>query len=292
MSLDLVAPRRDEEPAVTAYTLLRPATDVRPVLYASPHSGSYYPNSFLQQINAPLMDLRRTEDAYVDELFSDAPAHGAALLSAQYARSYVDLNRDARELDPSMFIDGPPLVSGIPGARVKAGLGCFPRVGARGQEIYKTKITRREGQLRLQLVYNLYHKALKLEIERLQQDWADIVVIDCHSMPSVQPGRASLPDIVLGDRFGSSCAARLTSLVEKAFRQEGLKVGRNAPYAGGYTTRKYGRPRRGVHVLQVEINRALYMNETTLTRLSGFESFKSMLSNVMTSISENSQAFA
>ena len=175
-------------------------------------------------------------------------------------------------------------MAGMPSARVKAGLGCLPRVGASGRDIYAQPMSREEGEFRLVSVHDRYHSALQDEIDALKADWADVFIIDCHSMPSRQPGRSNLPDIVLGDRFGSSCSAKLTSLAERRFRREGLSVTRNAPYAGGYTTRRYGRPRRGVHVLQIEINRALYMNELDVEKSARFEHTKSQVSRLIDDI--------
>ncbi|MCR9268569.1 MAG: N-formylglutamate amidohydrolase [Hyphomonadaceae bacterium] len=253
-------------------------------MFASPHSGQVYPQSMRELLSVPLSDLQRTEDAFVDELYASASDQGGILLSATYARGFVDLNRDARELDASMFHNGLPRMAGMPSARVKAGLGCLPRVGASGRDIYTQPISREDGQFRLEAVHDRYHEVLQQEIDALKPDWSDIFVIDCHSMPSRQPGRSNLPDIVLGDRFGSSCSAKLTSLVERHFRREGLSVTRNAPYAGGYTTRRYGRPRRGVHVLQIELNRSLYMNELDVLKSHGFERTRSQIDQLINQI--------
>lgn len=281
-----MSPRSDLPTAAQA--TLMPACEVlptegavSPVIFASPHSGTHYPEDLLADLQVPLMDLRRTEDAFVDQLFlPNGPREGTRIY-ANYARAYVDLNRDARELDPTMFADGVPRTCGLASARVRAGLGCLPRVGASGRQIYAGPLSRAEGAHRLDHVYDGYHGTLSAQLEVLKRDWSDPILIDCHSMPSVQPGRGSLPDIVLGDRFGSSCNGRLTGLVERSFRRNGLGVVRNAPYAGGYTTRQYGRPKRGVHVLQIEINRGLYMNELTIERTSGFEALQPILADII-----------
>lgn len=262
-----------------------PATaPAAPVLFASPHSGSHYPASMQDALCVPLIDVRRTEDAFIDELFAGAPALGAGLVAARYGRSVVDLNRDPHELDAAMFHDGPPRPCALPTARVEAGLGCLPRVGARGEAIYARLLTRAEGEERLVHVHDAYHLHLTGELEALRRAHGHALLIDCHSMPSLQPGRRSLTDIVLGDRFGSSADARLMARIERSFRAQGFTVARNAPYAGGYTTRRYGRPRRGIHALQVEINRGLYMDEQRITRASGFAGLKDALQQVMAEI--------
>lgn len=257
-----------------------------PVLFASPHSGAFYPANFEASLSVPLIDLRRTEDAYVDELFSSVSDKKLTLIAANYGRCYVDVNRDARELDAEMFAGRVPRDGSVISTRVRAGLGCLPKVGASGREIYADLLDPEEGAHRLDHVHDGYHGALKSEIDRCLQDWSDTVLIDCHSMPSVQPGRGSLPDIVLGDRFGSSCGGGLTLQVEKAFQKLGLSVARNAPYAGGYTTRRYGRPSRGVHVLQIEINRALYLNEARVEKAKGFDALQDMLGYIVDEIAD------
>ncbi|MBK8198191.1 MAG: N-formylglutamate amidohydrolase [Acidobacteria bacterium] len=255
-----------------------------PVLFASPHSGSHYPAAMQDALCVPLLDVRRTEDAFIDELFAAAPAFGAGLVAARYGRSVVDLNRDPHELDAAMFEDGPPRPCALPTARVEAGLGCLPRVGARGEAIYARLLSRSEGEERLAFIHDAYHQHLTETLDGLRRAHGHALLIDCHSMPSVQPGRRALTDIVLGDRFGSSADPRLMARIERSFRAQGFTVARNAPYAGGYTTRRYGRPRRGVHALQVEINRGLYMDEQRITRASGFSALKDALQKVIAEI--------
>jgi N-formylglutamate amidohydrolase len=273
-------PERAPGLTLPAYTLSRPSAAQRPVIFASPHSGRHYPDSFLQNLRVPLIDLRQTEDAYVDELFSEAPDAGASLLHATYSRSFVDLNRDSRELDPAMFAGDPPGPVAAPSVRVEAGLGCFPRIGARGETIYAKKLSTHDGLARLSGVHEPYHRMLATEIAALHQASGCALLIDCHSMPSAQPGRPALPDFVLGDRFGSSCTGQLTSLVERALRAKGYTVVRNAPYAGGYTTRRYGRPKRHVHALQIEINRQLYLDEKTVEPHEGMANLRVELADL------------
>lgn len=267
-------------PQAPAFSWQGPSGAERPLVFASPHSGRQYPPSMRAALTVPLIDLRRTEDAFVDELFEPAALVGASVMRARYARAYVDLNRDAAELDPTMFSDGTPRPCGIPGARVQAGLGSLPRVGASGRNIYAHRLSRVEGEARLARVHDAYHRRLRDELHRLRRVHGEAFLIDCHSMPSSQPGRRGLAEIVLGDRFGSSCCGRLTSAAERAFRRLGYKVARNAPYAGGYTTRQYGRPRSGIHALQIEIRRDLYMDETLVRKTAGFTSLREDLVTV------------
>ena len=241
-----------------------------PLLLTSPHSGSLYPEHMRENLKVAIEDLTRTEDAFVDELFESAPHAGASMISAVYARSFVDLNRDARELDPAMIKGRPPRATSILTPRVEAGLGCLPRVGASGKDIYKNLLSSDEVEARLSQIHDSYHSEVRRELIELRETWGEAFLLDCHSMPSVQPGRRPLPDIVLGDRFGSSCGSRLIGLAERTLRKMGYSVARNAPYAGGYTTRLYGRPRSGIHALQIEINRKLYMNERSVQKSENF----------------------
>lgn len=263
------------------FQVLAPEKVAAPVIFSSPHSGCVYPSAVQSMLRVPLMDLRRTEDAFVDELFNDAPNFGAWLVAANYGRMIVDLNRDPRELDAKMFSDGPPRICGIPTARVAAGLGCLPNVASRGDVIYNRLLTKAEGEARLRDIHDVWHTYLAVQLAELKKTYGAAILVDCHSMPSVQPGRRHLADIVLGDRFGSSCDHRLTSRVERAFRGFGLTVARNAPYAGGYMTRKYGRPKRGLHALQIEINRGLYMDERLIQRNERFAEMRTIAASII-----------
>lgn len=273
-----------EAQPVPPFWLERPSPVELPLLITSPHSGLHYPDTLLQKLKVPLIDLRRTEDAYVDRLFANAPEFGATFLRASHARAYLDLNRDPRELDPDMFDGAPPSPIAAPTARVQAGLGCLPKIGAAGTAIYAKKLSTHEGVTRIESVHKPYHETLRGEIAALHQEFGSVIMLDVHSMPSRQPGRRTLPDIVLGDRFGSSCTSQLTSLVERNFRKLGLSVARNAPYAGGYTTRLYGRPKRHVHVLQIEINRELYLDEVAVELLPAAEALQQKLDAVIAEV--------
>lgn len=252
-----------------------PARPPSPLVFASPHSGRHYPPALLAQSALDREAIRRSEDAYVDRLIAGGPAFGAVNIQARYARAYIDVNREAYELDQAMFEDELPAFARARSARVAAGLGSIARVVAEGQEIYRSKLTFAEARTRIDGVHHPYHQALAGLLGQAQAAHGAAILIDWHSMPSTAAGegphgRRGL-DMVLGDRFGSACAPGLTRLVDGALEGMGFRVARNAPYAGGYTTEFYGRPQAGAHALQIEINRALYLNEATLEPHTGFE---------------------
>lgn len=266
------------------YVLIEPIRRTAPLIFASPHSGRRYPADLLANSRLGLLSLRRTEDAYVDELFASAAAHGACVLSASVARAYVDLNRDPAELDFDMFEEHPPRSSAVLSARVQAGLGAIPRISGDGQTIYRRKLAWSDGQRRLATIHRPYHDILLNLVEETKAMFGCAVLIDCHSMPSSARG-AHAPDIVLGDRFGASCHASVTALAEATLRKLGYRVARNTPFAGGHTTQNYGRPTQNVHALQIEINRALYVDERTLERTSGFARIRADMSRLSETLS-------
>src|SRR5262249_40457121 len=206
---------------------------------------------------------------FVDELFAGVAAHGAALLTASVARAYVDLNRDPAELDPDMFEERLPNASAKTTPRVQAGLGAIPRVTGDGQMIYRRKLPLADAEKRIAAVHRPYHAMLAGLVADTKAAFGCAVLIDCHSMPSCARG-AHAPDVVLGDRFGASCHPSVTALAEACLRRLGYRVARNTPFAGGPTTQTYGRPSSSVHALQIELNRALYVDERSLDRTSGF----------------------
>lgn len=245
-----------------------------PLVFASPHSGRLYPEDMMSAAALDAVSIRRSEDAFVDDLIASAPGHGAAMITAGFARAYIDLNREPFELDPSMFADELPAFARSRTARVAAGLGAIARVVSEGQEIYRRKLTFAEAKLRIDGAHTPYHAALRGLIDEAQAAHGFAILVDWHSMPSAaaRAGARDRPaDIVLGDRFGAACAGVLPTRVERELEALGYRVTRNTPYAGGYTTEHYGQPARRVHALQIEMNRALYLDEATLTPTSGFE---------------------
>lgn len=262
-----------------------------PFVYASPHSGRDYPAAFLATSQLDSTTIRRSEDCYVDELYELVPDSGAPLIKAHFPRAYVDVNREPFELDPEMFADRLPAFVNSRSARVAGGLGTIARVVADGKEIYRDKLQFGEAERRIRKLYEPYHDCLRGLVADAHHKFGCAVLIDCHSMPSVggpmdQDAGRVRADVILGDRHGTSCASALTQAVEAAFKAKGFSVHRNAPYAGGYTTERYGKPLHGIHALQIELNRALYMNEATLKKTAGFEQLKSDLGEVVATIAK------
>jgi N-formylglutamate amidohydrolase len=256
-----------------AFDILEPDVRSSPVTFNSPHSGARYPASFLAASRLDPKTLRRSEDAYVDELFAPAPRFGAALMRAHFPRAFVDVNREPYELDPRMFEGRLPPFANTRSLRVAGGLGTIARIVGDAQEIYGTRLPVEEALERIEGIYKPYHRALRRLVSRAHREHGLSLLIDCHSMPSIGVSRddRSRADIVLGDRYGAACAPAIVDFVEHELRGLGLHVTRNRPYAGGYITEHYGAPATDVHALQIEINRALYMNEQTHEKHRGFE---------------------
>jgi len=244
-----------------------------PLVVASPHSGAAYPERFLAQSVLDLVALRHTEDAFVDLLFGAAPSLGAPLLAARFPRTYLDANREAGEMDPAMF-EG-PLPDGLTPRTVPlaAGLGAIPRVAASGEAIYGGRLPAEEIERRLASCWRPYHTVLAQLCDEAAAEFGGVLLIDAHSMPSAAAGvgRGGRVDVVLGDNHGAACAPALMGALESWLRRQGLRVRRNQPYAGGYTTQRYGRPGAGRHAVQIELNRALYMDERQMMPTADFE---------------------
>jgi N-formylglutamate amidohydrolase len=259
-----------------AFRIHSPTAQRVPVVLASAHSGTAYGPEFLNRARVALATLRQAEDAFVDRLFMPAAtALGAPLLRATFPRALVDANREPFELDPDMFVEALPSYVNASSARVAAGLGVVPRVVGDGEEIYGAKLHFAEALARIDRLYLPYHAALTRLIERTVAQFGVCLLIDCHSMPSIVaglPDDENALDFVLGDLHGASCDPRVSEAALDILTRAGLRAARNAPYAGGFVTRHYGQPADGVHVLQVEISRALYMDEMTIQPNDGFES--------------------
>jgi N-formylglutamate amidohydrolase len=254
------------------FLVTEPQRQTVPFVFNAPHAGAVYPASFLASSRLDALALRRSEDAFVDELIAPLAELGAPLMTACFPRAYLDLNREPYELDPRMFEGRLPPFANTRSMRVAGGLGTIPRIVADGQEIYRGRLPVDEALRRIEWLYKPYHRALRQLVSRTARGFGYAVLIDSHSMPSSSISRdeTAKADIVLGDRYGTSCAGILTDLVDAALRRRGYSVVRNKPYAGGFITEHYGEPALGRHALQIEINRALYMDERSLTKTRGF----------------------
>ena len=267
------------------FEILPPAERTAPAVFNSPHSGRDFPEDFLRQSRLPKLTLRKSEDCYVDELFVSCVSHGAPMLRALVPRSYIDLNREPYELDPRMFSGELPGYANTGSPRVAGGLGTIPRIVSEGEEIYRGRLDFAEVRKRIEQIYLPYHRTLSALTGAVLAKVGEVLLVDCHSMPAsasahVAPHVAGGVDVVLGDRFGASCAEDISAFVEEELRRHGLRVLRNKPYAGGFITQNHGSPHRGQHALQIEINRSLYMNEATLEKTAGFVQMQAVLESL------------
>ncbi len=271
-----------------AFEVKEPAALEGPVVCNSPHSGSSYPASFLGQSRLDLTTLRKSEDTFVDELFSDAVGYGVPLMRAHFPRAFLDVNREPYELDPRMFDGRLPTFANTRSLRVAGGLGTIARIVGDAREIYDRRLPVDEALGRIELYYKPYHRALRELIVNAQRKYGLAVLIDCHSMPSNANGRDDRPraDIVLGDRYGTSCAPLVTDVIEEAMRELGYTVLRNKPYAGGFITEHYGDPASNLHAVQIEVNRALYMDEREYKKTGRFEQLRADLGRVVARLAE------
>jgi N-formylglutamate amidohydrolase len=243
---------------------IREPEEIRgPVLFNSPHSGRVYPRDFLIASRLDLVTLRRSEDSFVDDLVAGVVRRGYPLMLAHFPRCYVDVNREPYELDPRMFEGRLPSFANTRSMRVAGGLGTVARVAGDAQEIYDRRLSVDDALRRIETLYKPYHRALRRLFTRIHRDFGAAMLIDCHSMPSAAGPRDERPrgDIVLGDRYGTSCVAAVAETAEATLKGLGYSVSRNKPYAGGFITEHYGNPATGLHSLQLEVNRALYMDE-------------------------------
>lgn len=258
------------------------------VVFSSPHSGAEYTQSFISQSILSAHQIRSSEDAFIDQLFASAPEFGAPLLAAVAPRAFLDLNRAHDELDPA-------LISGVPrkgqNPRIASGLGVIPRVVAQGQPIYHGKLSMAEAQNRIDRYWTPYHSELQRLLRQAHRQFGHAILVDCHSMPHeateiVGKRGGHLADVVLGDRFGTSASSEMVDQVEAAFVAAGLKVSRNTPFAGAYVAQTYGRPSRGQHAVQVEIDRSLYMDEVAIKPNNNFAAFQDLIRGVIIEISK------
>jgi N-formylglutamate amidohydrolase len=254
------------------FEILEPAEWRGPVAFNSPHSGCVYPQAFLAATRLELLVLRRSEDCFVDELLTGIVLRGNPVMRAHFPRCFVDVNREPYELDPRMFEGKLPPFANTRSMRVAGGLGTLARVVADAQEIYDQRLPVDEALHRIEWLYKPYHRALRRLVTQIHRDFGTAVLVDVHSMPSAAGPRDDRPraDVVIGDRYGTSCLPIIADTIEEALRDLGYTISRNKPYAGGFITEHYGNPASGLHTVQLELNRALYMDERRLERMESF----------------------
>ncbi len=281
-------------PQTAPFIVTTPAVQTAPLVFASPHSGRDYRPDFLAAARLDALGLRRSEDSFVDELLQGVADHGAPLLAATFPRAYCDPNREPWELDPAMFDGRLPSWVNTTSPRVGAGLGTIARIVASGETIYKRKLDFNEAEQRVRRYWFPYHQALTDLIEATRARFGMCLLLDCHSMPShgFLASKQPAPDIILGDAHGTSCAASIVRHVETTLTAFGYTVRRNDPYAGGYVTRHYGRPREHVHALQIEVSRSLYMDESLFTPRPGFAHLQRHLTLLAESLADVTGALA
>ena len=304
-TLPLDTPGKEAEEAPPPFITRMPSGRPVPFLITVPHSGRHYPHALQKHSVLPAHDLRQSEDAFVDLLFEDIPSSGAKMIIATHARAYVDLNRAANEISPDLFHPKLNAKDINVSQRVKGGLGVIPEIVAAGVSIYDKPLPLREAEKRLKAVHQPYHAAIQENLDILQRSFNRAYLIDCHSMPSGHDlqrlahknnsRKSSLlsslttsihtyPDIIIGDAWGAACDSTFTTLVEDMFLREGFSVRRNVPYSGGHATRAYGKPAKGIHALQIEINRSLYMDEITIEPTKEFHEIRARLTHALSSV--------
>jgi N-formylglutamate amidohydrolase len=294
-----VTPNPPHEPELDPpFEVVEPVRLASPLVFSSPHSGNVYPRRFLEAARLDEAALRRSEDAFVDSLFGGVTALGAPLIKARFPRAYLDLNREPYELDPHMFEGRLPAFANTRSLRVAGGLGTIARVAGQSQEIYARRVPVEEAIERIEKLYKPYHACLRGLIDRARQVFGIAVLVDCHSMPSgtLRQGQTKLftmpqkPDFVVGDRYGTSCAPDFVDAVEYELRRRGYDVQRNKPYAGGFITEHYGNPAGECHAMQIEVSRALYMDERTLSKGERFAEVAADLAKIAVALADAATA--
>ncbi|MEF2552730.1 N-formylglutamate amidohydrolase [Aurantimonas sp. A2-1-M11] len=277
---------------IPAFEVVEPDEPKIPFVFCSPHSGRDYPTDFLEATRLSGDSIRRSEDLFVDQLFECVPALGAPLIRARFPRAFLDVNREPYELDPQMFSGPLPDYVNIASVRVTGGLGTIPRIVAENEAIYAKRLSVAEGIGRIETFYKPFHDLLEERLRQTRARFGMAILIDCHSMPSsvrALPG-GRRPDMVLGDRYGTSAGARLVTVATGRLARLGYDVARNKPYAGGYITERYGRPAIGQHALQIEINRGLYADERSYRPHAGFPLLAERLATFVAGFAEDVDA--
>ncbi len=245
------------------------------LIAASPHSGRIYPKAFITRTALPLSTLRRNEDAFIDKLIAPLAKQDIPILKANFPRCYVDVNRAADEVLPAWGEYNAPTTP-----RGAAGLGVVPTMITETLKIYKNPLTKDVYKARIESLYRPYHDALQNLLNAAYQSAGQALLLDCHSMPGISQSGRPRHDIILGDRFGASATPELVDLTEQVFTKAGYRLARNYPYAGGYVTSTYGQPNEGINVIQIEVNRNIYMNPAGFKLTPGFKRLQACFINL------------
>jgi N-formylglutamate amidohydrolase len=251
-----------------------------PLVVDSPHSGRNYPADFVHSLAHTTM--RRAEDAWVDELFADAPGFGASFLVAEFPRAYVDPNRHEHDMDADL-LDEPLPEHARPTYRSEWGLGVVRRLLGPREPIYDRHLTVDEIHRRIDGYHRPYHEVLSAMLDQAHSAHRCVYHLNCHSMLSKSRGRPR-PDFVLSDREGESCAAAFTGFVRDRLQAMGYSVAINDPFKGGEIVARYGRPADRRHSLQIEIRRGLYMDERSIEKTDGFDALRSAMGELVSAV--------
>ena len=252
-----------------------------PIVLSSPHSGSDFPQEFLQNSCRSESELRSSEESFVNELIVDASNAGIPMISMNIPRTFVDVNRDKIEIDDTMYFDKAPSADTIGSRRCRVGLGVIHRIVAQNKPIYDGLISYAEAQERIKYVYEPYHKRLKQLIDKCQKKFGFCLLVDCHSMPSKIcniMNETKPVEFCVSNLFDESCPAPISEFVGQQLSQKGYRVEFNRPYAGAFITFNYCQPRKNIYTLQLEMNRSLYMDENVYKKNAYFQSIRSSVS--------------
>jgi len=264
-----------------------------PVVFDSPHSGTMYPADF--DAIVPHQVLRRAEDTHVEALYAAAPDLGAALIAANFPRSYIDANRSLLDIDAAL-LDAPWPGPVNASRKTEKGIGLVWRLLDTGESIYRRQLSIAEVQTRISNFYSPYHAAVRNAINQAHKHYGAVWHVNCHSMPATSsiiseegPGVART-DFVLGDRDGSTCSPAFTAFVANALRDMGYDVRINDPYKGVELVRAYSDPAEQKHSLQIEVNRRLYMDENSRERHAGFDKLHADITTMIAAIAAYARA--
>ena len=260
-----------------------------PLILSIPHSGSDFPAEFLSQVNSSVDVMRHNEDIFVDELIKPAVDAGVPMLKMLVSRSVIDLNRDRLELDPSMFYNYPKDKDILYDKHCRVGLGVVHRINYLRQPLYKGLLDYKEVEARLKNLYDVYHNRLQQIIHKCIKKFGFCVILDCHSMPSkicsIIDDRSGI-DICLGNLFSQSCPQEVSDFLAGQFWDKNYKVEFNCPYSGAYITFNYCQPRRKMYTLQLEVNRSLYADESSLKKNESFYQISDDVSTAVISLAQ------